>query len=61
MSRKLAVILFSPWREEAGPASSSNLRFVSFAMEDSRRSKEQLLNRFALVGSAPTKLRAMAS
>jgi hypothetical protein len=60
MSRKLAVILFSPWREKAGAASLSKLHFVSFAMEDSRQSKEQRLNRLALVGSAPTKLRAMA-
>ena len=59
MSRKLAVILFSPWREKVGAASSPNLRFVSFAMEDSRQSKEQRLNRLALVGSAPTKLRAI--
>jgi len=58
MSRKLAVILFSPG-EKAGRA-SSNPRFVSFAMKDSRQRKEQLLNRWALAGSAPTKLRAMA-
>jgi hypothetical protein len=53
-------LLFSLWREKAGAAPLSNLGFVSFAMEDSRQSKEQRLNRLALVGSAPTKLRAMA-
>jgi hypothetical protein len=37
------------------------LRFDSFALEDSRQGKGQLLNRLVLVGFAPSKLRAMTS
>jgi hypothetical protein len=47
MSRNLALLLFTPGTKKAGAASSSNLRFDSFALEDSRQGNEQLLNQGA--------------